>query len=770
MFEIFGKTKGVEAAAGRGKAAAAAMLTPVQDKRLGKLKISEDEEEDAASVATTTPWSELLVHSAVPAAAVAVKLCEDAPEDEHLAVPSPGSKDKQGSVSSFQRRALSRISFKGENGPLLGRYRTTRFSTRRVRKRVVFKHGDCNVIQGNVAKRRRRYLQDIFTTLVDAQWRWTLLVFALNFLLSWLGFALVWWLIVYTHGDLDHVDGQNPNVTFTPCVNDIHGFTSCFLFSVETQHTIGYGSKHTTEECPEAIFVMCIQSMTGVMIQAFMVGIVFAKLSRPKKRTQTLLFSRNAVICQRDSQPCLMFRVGDMRKSHIIEAHVRAQLIKRKVTREGELLPFFQTELKVGGDGEEDKIFFIWPTTIVHKIDSRSPLYHLSASDMLKERFEIVVILEGVIESTGMTTQARSSYLPSEILWGHRFEHIITFRKESSEYEVNYTLFNNTYEVDTPLCSAAQLDQLRALHRTKDERASSGIFSGIRDDSSSSLATSSGSSLASSTGGLQMQIPPTPPTPIPVTVTGPDDSPPRDSIDYDPITQRNQRLASFYTQDEFMDPEDLRRNASFSSSSYTVEDLKNQQDYNRVLEDINACLRKNRKCSIPAKEDRKMQREGSRAVLQDSRKCDARGTGDGMRRSVSKSIFESQSHPSAMKKSPSRSTIDSRHTRFPDSPERTHEPSDSRALPRKTSLSDGHKTKPEHHHGITKKTSFVLNDGEPIRISPEHRHVEPRDNQRLPEETVIRISPPPVPPQKTPETNKKVNNLQSQHINHEEQV
>lgn len=46
------------------------------------------------------------------------------------------------------------------------------------------------MVQGNVAKRRRRYLQDIFTTLVDAQWRWTLLVFSLNFLLSWLGFAV----------------------------------------------------------------------------------------------------------------------------------------------------------------------------------------------------------------------------------------------------------------------------------------------------------------------------------------------------------------------------------------------------------------------------------------------------------------------------------------------------------------------------------------------------------------------------------------------------
>lgn len=69
---------------------------------------------------------------------------------------------------------------------------------------------------------------------------------------------------------------------------------------------------------------------------------------------------------------------------------------------------------------------------------------------------------EGVVESTGMTTQARSSYLPTEIYWGHRFEHIVSFRKETGEYEVNYTLFNNTYEVDTPLCSAKQLDVLRS--------------------------------------------------------------------------------------------------------------------------------------------------------------------------------------------------------------------------------------------------------------------------------------------------------------------
>jgi hypothetical protein len=73
----------------------------------------------------------------------------------------------------------------------------------RYRKRVVFKNGDINLSQTNISKRRRRYLADIFTTLVDIQWRWTLLLFTLSFLLSWLFFAMIWWLISFAHGDLD---------------------------------------------------------------------------------------------------------------------------------------------------------------------------------------------------------------------------------------------------------------------------------------------------------------------------------------------------------------------------------------------------------------------------------------------------------------------------------------------------------------------------------------------------------------------------------------
>lgn len=118
---------------------------------------------------------------------------------------------------------------------------------RRLRRRAIFKNGDCNILQSRISKRRLRYLQDIFTTLVDSQWRWTLTIFAVAFLGSWLIFALIWWLIAYSHDDFseDHLPTHQADSNWAPCVLNIHGFTSCFLFSIETQHTIGKSYKQS---------------------------------------------------------------------------------------------------------------------------------------------------------------------------------------------------------------------------------------------------------------------------------------------------------------------------------------------------------------------------------------------------------------------------------------------------------------------------------------------------------------------------------------------
>ena len=55
---------------------------------------------------------------------------------------------------------------------------------------------------------------------------------------------------------------------------------------------------------------------------------------------------------------------------------------------------------------------------------------------MANDKFEIHVSLEGTIEATSMTFQARTSYLPSEILWGHRFEPMMIYRRDHNKYQV----------------------------------------------------------------------------------------------------------------------------------------------------------------------------------------------------------------------------------------------------------------------------------------------------------------------------------------------
>lgn len=52
-----------------------------------------------------------------------------------------------------------------------------------------------------------------------------------------------------------------------------------------------------------------------------MVGVVFTKMSRPKKRTETLMFSRYAVINKMDGNLTLQIRVGDLRDQVCMYVH-----------------------------------------------------------------------------------------------------------------------------------------------------------------------------------------------------------------------------------------------------------------------------------------------------------------------------------------------------------------------------------------------------------------------------------------------------------------
>ena len=110
----------------------------------------------------------------------------------------------------------------------------------------------------NISKKRRRYFSDLYTTLLDSSWNYCVLMFTTSFYGSWLIFGSLYFMICYTHGDLLE-ENLAKGSGWVPCIKEIDGFASCFLFSLETQQTIGYGSRQTTTNCPDAMLVMSVQ-------------------------------------------------------------------------------------------------------------------------------------------------------------------------------------------------------------------------------------------------------------------------------------------------------------------------------------------------------------------------------------------------------------------------------------------------------------------------------------------------------------------------------
>jgi len=327
------------------------------------------------------------------------------------------------------------------------------------KNRVVSKHGRINTFsRSEQVNESHRLLKDFFTSMIDLSWSWTLFSFAASFYISWVIFAAIWYVVVYTHGDLDEMKPENHTV----CVDNIVDFTSCFLYSLETQHTIGYGGRAVTEECPVAVIVMSFQSIVGVVIQACMAGIVFAKFTKPTGRAETIMFSKNALITLRNGAFYLVVRLADLRPTHLIECHVSGHFMAKETTEEGEEIPYHLASMTFGSniDGTTDYIQPFWPIIVSHKIDEASPLYQMAPRDFQSKQFEVIITLEGVTPETGCSVQVRTSFLPSEILWGQRFEHsTVVYDKEMSKYAVSYGTLNNFIQDRTPRCSAKEYEE-----------------------------------------------------------------------------------------------------------------------------------------------------------------------------------------------------------------------------------------------------------------------------------------------------------------------
>jgi len=204
-----------------------------------------------------------------------------------------------------------------------------------------------------------------------------------------------------------------------------------------------------------------------------MAGIVFAKFTKPTMRAETILFSKNALVTLRNGSLYLICRIADLRQTQLLESHVSGHMVRREVTAEGEEIPYHLQRMEFGAeiDGTEDFFQMFWPTILSHRINEESPLWEVTPRMMNNMSFEVVLTMEGTTPETGNTVQVRTSYLPSEILWGHRFQHTcVSYDTQLAKYAVSYTTINAFVPDRTPRCSAKEWEAKKVINSCDSDR------------------------------------------------------------------------------------------------------------------------------------------------------------------------------------------------------------------------------------------------------------------------------------------------------------
>lgn len=226
------------------------------------------------------------------------------------------------------------------------------------------------------------------------------------------------------------------------CLENIDDFNDAFVFSIETQATIGYGFKHLNSNCEQATILLLVQILTGYFIDAMMLSIIYSKLTQSKRRAYLLRCSRFAVITHRNGKPCLMVRVGDRRyKSSLISNMCRMYMLSEETTSEKEYIPYNPVELELDASSLSNSPALFIPWTLVHYITPDSPLFNVSRDDLAKKKAEIVLVMEGTVQEVGLTLQLRTNYTPEEILFHHRFTNIIHRHAEGGCW-VDWAMFD----------------------------------------------------------------------------------------------------------------------------------------------------------------------------------------------------------------------------------------------------------------------------------------------------------------------------------------
>jgi inward rectifier potassium channel len=209
-------------------------------------------------------------------------------------------------------------------------------------------------------------------------------------------------------------------------------FADAFFFSVQTLASIGYGVM--SPQTVYANIIVTIEAMLGIVSIAVITGLAFARFSQPSAR---VMFSRVAVIAPHNGQPTLIFRTANQRRNQILEAQMRAYLLRDEVTLEGQhLRRIYDLNLL---RSRTPSFSLGW--VAMHPIDENSPLYGMSPAALQDTKTTLAVSVSGLDETVAQIVHARHIYAAHEVLWNHQFMDTVHIGDDGHRY-LDYDRFH----------------------------------------------------------------------------------------------------------------------------------------------------------------------------------------------------------------------------------------------------------------------------------------------------------------------------------------
>lgn len=158
-----------------------------------------------------------------------------------------------------------------------------------------------------------------------------------------------------------------------------------------------------------------VQVLCAALMQASLLGLVYARFSAPGARASAIRFS-SILACFRgeDGMRRLAFRVANVRRHQVLQPEVRMLLMQKEKLPHG-AHEYRYHELMLNHISGGHRLWLGVPSIVAHTIDPSSPLWGVTRRQLEEnaDEIEFVVLLDGIDETTSTVLQARQSYTPA---------------------------------------------------------------------------------------------------------------------------------------------------------------------------------------------------------------------------------------------------------------------------------------------------------------------------------------------------------------------